>query len=130
ITPSEIRCATSEMKTKTAPGPDAICGDFLKAGAFNLHNLLARRFNKYLATGKIPAQWKKSKTILIYKKGDRAAIENYRPIALLSQIYKVFTKVLLNRVRRQLDEFQPLEQAGFRRGFFCVDHIHSIAQLI
>ncbi|XGW18240.1 hypothetical protein V3C99_002677 [Haemonchus contortus] len=44
--------------------------------------------------------------------------------------YKLFTKIILNRLERQLDEYQPVEQAGFRKSFCCMDHIHTITQLI
>ncbi|EYC27290.1 hypothetical protein Y032_0009g630 [Ancylostoma ceylanicum] len=69
-------------------------------------------------------------TVLIFKKGDKEEIENYRPIALLSIPYKVFTKIILNRLEGTLDAYQPTEQAGFRKGFCCMDHIHTETQLI
>lgn len=66
----------------------------------------------------------------IYKKGDRSNIENYRPISLMSNIYKVFSKLILNRISRILDEQQPIEQAGFRAGFSTTDHMHALKQLV
>ena len=67
--------------------------------------------------------------MLLYKKGDLHDIGNYR-ICLLSVIYKLFTRVILNRIGRTLDEQQPIEQAGFRRGFSTIDHIHTLTSLI
>uniref|UniRef100_A0A7I4YQW8 Reverse transcriptase domain-containing protein n=1 Tax=Haemonchus contortus TaxID=6289 RepID=A0A7I4YQW8_HAECO len=91
---------------------------------------LARLFTRYLSECKVPTSWKTSKTVLLYKKGDPDDIGNYRPICLLSVIYKLFTRVILNRIGRILDEGQPCEQAGFRRGFNTIDHIHTVTRLI
>ena len=34
-----------------------------------------------------------SKTILLYKKGDPNMVSNYRPIALASELYKMYTSI-------------------------------------
>ena len=55
---------------------------------------------------------------------------NYRPICLLSNIYKVLTKkILTKRLEEPLDENQPREQAGFRSGYSKTDHIPVVNQL-
>ncbi|KAK6747184.1 hypothetical protein RB195_000415 [Necator americanus] len=84
----------------------------------------------YLQKETIPDQWKTSRTVLIHKKGDREDLRNYRPICLLSVLYKVFTKIILTRISRTLDEAQPREQAGFRQGFSCLDHIQTVSRVI
>ncbi|KAE9412994.1 hypothetical protein Angca_009391, partial [Angiostrongylus cantonensis] len=91
---------------------------------------LARLFTCYLSECEVPSQWKTSKTVLLFKKGDLHDIGNYRPICLLSVVYKLFTRVILNRVHRTLDEVKPCEQVGFRKGFSAMDHIHTLARLI
>uniref|UniRef100_A0A7I4Y7W5 Reverse transcriptase domain-containing protein n=1 Tax=Haemonchus contortus TaxID=6289 RepID=A0A7I4Y7W5_HAECO len=125
----EVERAIRQMKPRKAPGPDRISADFLKSASHTIIKQLTKRFNKYLDAQRIPDQWKKSNTVLLFKKGERDQMKNYRPIALLSQPYKLFTKIILNRLERQLDEYQPVEQAGFRKGFCCMDHIHTITQL-
>uniref|UniRef100_A0A914UKQ6 Reverse transcriptase domain-containing protein n=1 Tax=Plectus sambesii TaxID=2011161 RepID=A0A914UKQ6_9BILA len=77
----------------------------------------------------VPKQWKESKTIL-FKKGDKELLKNYWPVCLLSALYKTFTKIILNRLTRELDEQQPQEQAGFRARYGTIDHIHVINQLL
>lgn len=130
ILESEVRHAIKSMKKGTAPGPDNITADLLRAGNGPLEALLAKHFNHYLSIGRIPDQWKESRTILLFKKGDRENIANYRPISLLSVVYKIFTKILLNRMERILDDYQPNEQAGFRKKFSCMDNIQAVTQLI
>ncbi|KAL0832588.1 hypothetical protein ABMA28_000786 [Loxostege sticticalis] len=87
-------------------------------------------FNEILYTGRIPSQWAESHIILIHKKGPKDDIGNYRPISLISNVYKVFAKVILDRISLTLDENQPVEQAGFRKDFSTIDHIHTVKQLI
>ena len=36
----------------------------------------------------------------------------------------------MNRVTRSLDEFQPVEQAGFRGRSNTIDHIHTLRRII
>uniref|UniRef100_A0A7I4XRF4 Reverse transcriptase domain-containing protein n=1 Tax=Haemonchus contortus TaxID=6289 RepID=A0A7I4XRF4_HAECO len=130
VLPSEIRHAITSMKNCTAPGPDRIKPEHLKSIPPVIIKTLARLFTRYLSECNVPTSWKTSKTVLLYKKGDPDDIGNYRPICVLSVIYKLFTRVILNRIGRILDEGQPCEQAGFRRGFSTIDHIHTLTRLI
>ncbi|KAK6761096.1 hypothetical protein RB195_022239 [Necator americanus] len=130
VLPSEIRHAIMSVRNRTAPGPDRIRPEHLKSLSPVLINTLARLFTRYLAECKVPKQWKTSKIVLLYKKGDPHDIGNYRPICLLSVIYKLFTRVILNRIENVLDEGQPCEQEGFRKGFSTIDHIHTVSKLI
>ena len=68
--------------------------------------------------------------ILLLEKGDPEDFNNYRPITLLSQIYKVFTRVILNRIQKSLEFELSKEQASFRGGFSTIDHIHTLKQLM
>ena len=46
----------------------------------------------------VPGQWLLSKIAPVHKKGDRVVIENYRPVANLYSVSKIFEKFLLNRI--------------------------------
>uniref|UniRef100_A0A0N5C0B1 Reverse transcriptase domain-containing protein n=1 Tax=Strongyloides papillosus TaxID=174720 RepID=A0A0N5C0B1_STREA len=130
ILTSEIEYALKNTKNGKAPGLDTITNETLKAGGIHLWRILAELFTECLRTRKIPTLWKTSKTVLLFKKGDHEDIKNYRPICLLSSIYKLFTKIILNRIARTLDEAQPREQAGFRSGYSTIDHIHTLNQIL
>ncbi|KAK6739366.1 hypothetical protein RB195_021036 [Necator americanus] len=98
VLPSEIRHAIMSVRNRTAPCPDRIRAEHLKSLPPVLVNTLARFFTRYLSECKVPKHWKTSKTVLLYKKGDPHDIGNYRPICLLSVIYKLFAGVILNRI--------------------------------
>ncbi|GFO00543.1 endonuclease-reverse transcriptase [Plakobranchus ocellatus] len=91
---------------------------------------LVQLFSSEWLVGKIPACWEEAKIIIIYKKGDPGDIKNYRPIRLLSHSYKLFTRLLQKRMERILDENQPRDQAGFRKGCSTIDHIYTLNQVI
>lgn len=95
-----------------------------------LKHPLTERFNWYLKEGKVPSKWKTSKTVLIYKKGKTEDIKNYRPICLLSTIYKIFSRLILKRIKVKITDGSCKEQAGFKRGFSTIDHIHTLNQII
>uniref|UniRef100_A0A7I5EB13 Reverse transcriptase domain-containing protein n=1 Tax=Haemonchus contortus TaxID=6289 RepID=A0A7I5EB13_HAECO len=110
--------------------PEGNGEEHLKSIALVIIKTLARLFTRYLSGCKVPTSWKTSKTVLLYKKGDPDDIGNYRPICMLSVIYKLFTRVILNRIGKILDEGQPCERAGLRRGFSTIDYIHTLTRLI
>lgn len=127
---SEVRNAIYQMKEGKAPGKDGLTIEAIKAGGYVLWKALAQRFSRYLEMQKIPKSWKESETILLHKKGEYEDLKNYRPICLLSHVYKLFTKVITNRLQNSLDEQQPREQAGFRRKYSTIDHIFTLTQLL
>jgi hypothetical protein len=47
----------------------------------------------------IPEEWQKNVIIPIHKKGATSNCENYRAISLSSIVFKVFTRILENRLR-------------------------------
>ncbi|KAI5634224.1 hypothetical protein NE865_13094 [Phthorimaea operculella] len=114
ITEHEVHCALKKMKYSKSPGHDGISTETLKIGEPILLPHLSVLFNTILQTGMFPEKFCHAEIILLHKKGERADIGNYRPISLISHLYKAFIKVIENRVSGLLDKAQPPEQAGFR----------------
>lgn len=115
IISSEVDKAIISEKLQKAPGPDGIANELLRSTIEEISPVLKNIFNEILTTGYIPPQWTNSNIILLHKKGPKGDIGNYRPISLISNVYKVFAKVVLNRISCKLDEQQPTEQAGFQK---------------
>ena len=74
-----------------------------------------------------PEEWKEGLITLIFKKGDKRRIENYRGITLLNSACKVYAMVLTERLRKEIEdkEILPESQAGFRKGRSTMDNIYT-----
>ncbi|GBP03806.1 LINE-1 retrotransposable element ORF2 protein [Eumeta japonica] len=130
ILKSEVIKAIQSQKSGKAFGDDKISSEILKQSSIEICRFVTSLFNEILVTEQIPTQRTKSTIILLHKKGDKNEINNYRPISLLSNLYKVFSKIILGRITKRLEESQPKEQAGFRADYSTIDHIHVVKQII
>ena len=119
-----------EVKRHKAQGVDGITSGIIKLGRPIVLTYLTNTFNNILKTKQIPDSWHEAKIVILFKKGDPKDIKNYRPISLLSHSYKIFTRLLQTRIERTLDENQPREQAGFRKGYSTTDHLQALYQII
>ena len=82
-----------------ATGPNSIPLEILKLLKANICWPLKEIINLSFATGVYPDNLKISKVIPIFKnKGDLLLVSNYRPISLLSNINKIFEKLVYSRL--------------------------------
>lgn len=67
----------------------------------------------------VPIQWKTFKVIPIHKLNkDKNAIENYRPLTMVSTTCKIINRLIKNRVKNFTEENKilPIISFGFRKG--------------
>ncbi|EYC33734.1 hypothetical protein Y032_0002g955 [Ancylostoma ceylanicum] len=125
---NEVHAALMTCKPRSAPGSDRITSPSLRILSEILASPIAWFFNDIIRTKAVPPGFAFANTILLYKNGNPTDVTNYRPISLLSTLYKVLMKILTRRLRNTIDKgsILPPEQAGFRRNFSSVDHIHAL----
>lgn len=68
--------------------------------------------------------------IPIHKRGNKKVINNYRGICLLNTAYKIYAKIVTNRLNIIADTIILEEQNGFRRNRSCIDGVFTLAQII
>jgi endonuclease/exonuclease/phosphatase family metal-dependent hydrolase len=130
VMPDEVIHALKQMKDGKAPGKDELPIELIKEAGNETCQEIAKLFTKCLKNREVPEEWNMATIILLHKKGDKSEINNYRPISLTSHMCKLFTRVIKNRIEKQLDEHQPREQAGFRSGYSTTDHLQVLNQVI
>ena len=116
--PKEIYKLINKLKNKKSSGFDDFSPKFLKLCAPYISTPLANIFNASISKGIYPDLLKTARVTPIYKKGAKSDPGNYRPISVLSQVNKVFEKILHKRLFKYLTKFKILYeyQFGFREG--------------
>ena len=110
------------MSKEKCADMSGVVAEMLQKGTENLFELMAVLFTDVMkGTRESPKDWKQSFFVVLHKKGDTKMPGNYRPIALLPVLYKVFSRVLGSRVEDILDDAQPVvavvraDEAWFNR---------------
>jgi hypothetical protein len=87
-------------------------------------------FNDVLCEDRaVPDQWRKTRLTVIYKKGDPKQPGNYRPIAILPIMYKLFSRMVCERIQTTLMPRQSPDQAAYRSGFSTEEHLLTLTLL-
>ena len=85
---------------------------------------LAKLFNMVVLHGKVPYEWKRGLIVPLYKGVDKSktSCNSYRPVALLSCLFKIFESVLHNRITNHVVDtyaFPYIQQQGFKENLGC-----------
>ena len=98
----------------------------LKHGGDILREHLLQLYNDMLQpNAKPPDTWRQSTISIIFKSGDPQLPNNYRPISIIPLLYKLFARLLYNRIGPHLDKHQTPDQAGFRHDYSTDDHLYT-----
>jgi hypothetical protein len=85
--------------------------------------MLLHAFLAMLRVGVTSAHINKGLITFIPKSGDRARLNNWRPITLLGNIYKVLAKTLAGRIQTDLTEIIRPNQTDFVEGRSILDNV-------
>ena len=79
---------------------------------------ISNHFNHFIDEGEYPYELKHANVIPLHKKKGKCVKENYRPVSILTNISKVYEKLLYNQPYSYFDNMPSLNQFdfGFRRG--------------
>jgi hypothetical protein len=102
----------------------------LKNGGPNLVDALHVVFQQAWTSETLPRSWIEGVLCTVYKKGDKIDCKNYRGICLLNVTYKVFAKILYDRLSPQANAADQHFQAGFQSGKSTTDQLFALRQIL
>lgn len=75
-----------------------------------------------------PKRWKEG---IIVKKEEGDKITDYRGVTLMLTLYKIYTSILMERLREEVEEKDiiPENQTGFRKGKRVMDNAYILNYL-
>ena len=111
----EFNAVIQKINTKKAPGPDNVQGEFIKWLDQDNRRRILELYNDILLKQQYPDSLNQANIASIYKKGDPAKLENYRPIALLQIFCKLLASLLKLRLTDRLEPWILKTQYGFRK---------------
>lgn len=129
ITPSGVEKLLKNLQAHKAHGPDNIPNALLKNCSNSISYPLSLIFQKSLDSSLLPSDWLTANISCAFKKGDRHAAENYRPISLTSVSCKILEHIICKHVLDHLEDHNLLTNLnhGFRTGFSCETQLLTTA---
>ena len=126
----EYRKGVATLKNNKAAGREDVLVEQLENLGPNAHKWLRAMLNNCFINNKIPTMWR-PKIIAILKPGKDSSIpKSYRPISLLCHTYKLYERMILNRIAPTIEQHLIKEQADFRAGKSCTSQLLNLTQHI
>ncbi|GAB0183516.1 mitochondrial enolase superfamily member 1 [Grus japonensis] len=116
------------LDTHKSMGPDGTHPRLLTELAEVLTKPLSIIYQQSWLTGEVPVDWKLANVMLIYKKGQKENLGNYRPVSLTLVLGKVMEQIILsNTITQHIQDNQVImpSQHGFMKGRSCLTNLIS-----
>ena len=133
VTIQEVINVIKSLNQTKSTGPSSIPNRILNTFLTDISTILVDLFNLSIETGKFPDILKVIKVIPIFKnKGSPLEVSNYRPISLLSNIDKIFEKIVHFKVTSYLKLNSVIfkRQFGFRKKHSTIHNIIALTENI
>ncbi len=111
----ELDKALEKANIKSAPGVDGFSYRFIRTFWDIYRYPLFTVATDGLENNTLPGFFKTAIIKLIPKKGDTTKIKNWRPISLLSNFYKIISRLINTRLQKIVDRVMSRAQKGFTK---------------
>ena len=131
ISLEEVFNAINSQRNNKSPGNDGLTAEFYEHFSNEVAPTLLEVYNSWKQLGIIGISSRKGIISVIYKKGDKKDIANYRPISRLNLDYKIFTTILKNRMQITLVNIIGENQiAAIKNRTILIDYLPSETSLM
>jgi hypothetical protein len=116
------KSALKSVKLTTAAGFDGVFPEFIRPFGEKTKEWLISFMNDVILSARLPKLFKRAKVIALPKPGrDGSDPAHYRPILLLSVIYKLLERLILQQIQPLIEAATSVHQAGFSKHRSCTE---------
>jgi len=130
VTDVELDIAIDGANAKSAAGIDGINTAFIKRYWYIFRAPLVKYAAKAFNRKALMHSFKTAIIKLIPKKGDGTNIKKWRPISLLSCMYKILSRVVNNRLKSVINRFTSRVQKGFTNHRYIQEVLINVCEKI
>ena len=130
LTLFELDEAVKQANKNSAAGIDGLSGKFILKNWPVLRKPLLRYANCCFAKGTLSDSFRTASIRLIPKKGELGNIKNWRLISLLSNLYKILSCALNNRLKTTTDRITSRAQKGFTSSRYLQEVLINVIEFI
>ena len=130
VSHDEIMEAVSQTQNDRSPGTDGLTYEFYKSFWHLVGKDLVEVFNYSFENKELPESQKYGLLTLLFKKGERALLSNWRPISLLNTDYKILAKALSVRLSGVLANIVSDEQTCGVPGRTILNNVFILRDLV
>jgi hypothetical protein len=126
----ELDAALEGANNNSAAGIDGYSTKFIKRFWFLLKKPLLNYTAEVFRKKRLTSSFKTAVIKLIPKKGNAADIRKWRPISLLSCVYKVISRAVNNRLKKVINRFTSRAQKGFTNHRYIQEVLINVCETI
>ena len=130
LTEEELRKALFSLENDKSPGIDGLTANFYKYFWPLFGPSVTHVYKHAFREGRLAVSQRRGITTLLFKKGDRTLLKNWRPITLLTTDYKILSKALANRLHRVLPFIVHSDQTASVKGRTIYDSTRLLHDVI
>ena len=130
LTLEECKDAVFKMCLNKSPGTDGLTVEFYRKFWDAISCTVCGALNFSYENDKLSTTQRRGIINLLYKKGERENLTNWRPITLLNVDYKIAAHVLANRMQSVISSVINHDQKGYIHGRFAGESIRLIEDLL
>jgi hypothetical protein len=130
LTIDELDNSLNKCNIRSAPGIDGLSNAFIIKYWQFLRMPLFKYANCCFTKGVLTPNFRAAAIKLIPKKGDCSDIKNWRPISLLSNLYKIISRAINNRLNTIVNRICSRAQKGFNNKRYTQECLINVIETI